>query len=70
MPLYFRVVGWLPNVPATCHCISGLLVGWLLNVPATCHCISGLLVAERPSDMLVYLKDGSAKTIVHVATLR
>ena len=28
------------------------------------------LVAQRPSNMLVYLKDGSAQTIVRAATLR
>ena len=28
-----------------------------------------LLVAKRPSNMLVYLTDGSAQTIVHAATL-
>ena len=28
------------------------------------------LVAQRPSNMLVYLKDGSALTIVRAATLR
>ena len=35
---------------------SCLLVGWL--------------AAERPSNMLVYLRDGSAQTIVRAATLR
>ena len=28
-----------------------------------------LLVASRPSNMLVYLRDGSAQTIVNAATL-
>ena len=27
-------------------------------------------VAERPSNMLVYLRDGSAQTVVRAATLR
>ena len=29
-----------------------------------------LLVAERPSNRLVYLRDGSAQTILRAATLR
>ena len=29
-----------------------------------------LLVAYRPSNMLVYLRDGSAQTVVRAATLR
>ena len=29
-----------------------------------------LLVAQRPSNMLVYLRDGSAQTILRAATLR
>ena len=29
-----------------------------------------LLVAQRPSDMLVYIRDRSAQTIVHAVTLR
>ena len=37
------------------------------NTVSTGHC---LLVAERPSYMLVYLKDGSAETCVRSATLR
>ena len=32
--------------------------------------VNGLLVAERPSNRLVYLRDGSAQTIVRAATLR
>ena len=38
------------------HVWDCLLVGWLL--------------AERPSNMLVYLRDGSAQTILRAATLR
>ena len=34
--------------------------GWLV----------GLLVPERPSNMLAYLRDGSAQTVVRVATMR
>ena len=30
----------------------------------------GLLVAYRPSNMRVYLRDGSAQTILRAATLR
>ena len=50
------------------------LVCWLLYVPATRDGYltdgSCLLVALRPSNRLVYLKDGSAQTIGRAATLR
>ena len=38
-------------------------------LPGCCHLV-GWLVAERPSNMLVYLRDGSAQTAVRAATLR
>ena len=34
------------------------------------HCIDWLLIAESPSDMLAYLRDGSTQTILRAATLR
>ena len=37
-----------------------VFVGWFL----------ACLLAERPSNTLVYLMDGSAQTILHAATLR
>ena len=32
--------------------------------------VGSLLVAQRPSNMLVYLRDGSARTSLRAATLR
>ena len=34
------------------------------------HKFVGWLVALRPSNMLVYLRDGSAQTVLRAATLR
>ena len=41
-----------------------LVVGVLYLTVMVC------LFAYRPSNMLVYLRDGSARTILHAATLR
>ena len=40
------------------------------NVGASKVCLFCLLVAYRPSNMQVYLRDGSAQTILRAATLR
>ena len=72
------VRGWLLNVPATCWYISrtALLrhlyeVGCLtsqqhvgVSQGRLCSGICTRLAAQRPSNMLVYLKDGSAQAFV------
>ena len=76
------VVGWLLLVVVGCCCwfccwlvvvvgwlvaVVGFVVGWLLLVVVGCCCC--WLVAERPSTMLVYFRDGSAQTIQFLSYL-
>ena len=70
----------LPDSPQDRDIVS-CIIGYLLKIEMLytvsystfCRMVAGLLaclLAYRPSNMLVYLRDGSAQTSVRAATLR